>query len=336
MLGRILGTVIVVLVAVALGILVWPQLLGLEDAAFIAQAVALRGASAAIAFIAVILLTLLALLIRPVRGFFAGLAIVGLAFVIANVAIITTRGAVGGDLPTPGPGAITVLAWNTFGEAPPAQDVIDLIETTGADVVSLPETAYDRGAEIVAALAANGIQMQQLTFAYDTVAKTNSTTLLVSVDLGAYTADTVTKTTLGPPSLVATPVDGAGPVIAAVHTTRPGVQDPAQWAADLRWVATLCTTPDLIVAGDLNSTIDHWAALADPGVPGADIGSCTDAAASSGSGAIGTWPSSVPALLGSPIDHILTGPGWTSSGFRVIESEDGSGSDHRPGNVHGG
>lgn len=330
MVGRILGGVVIVLVAAALAVLVWPQLLGLQETPIIAQAVAMRGASAAIAFIALVLLTILALLIRPVRGFFAGLAVVALAFVVANVAVIGTRGAFGVGMPTPAPASITVLAWNTFGEAPPAEDVIDLIETTGAEVVSLPETTYDRAVEIVAALNQRGIEMQQITFAYDTIAKTNSTTLLVSTALGAYEADTMTRTTLGPPSLVATPVDGDGPVLAAVHTTRPGVRDLANWRADLDWVAALCAEPDLIVAGDLNSTIDHWTSLADPAVPGSHIGGCADAAAQTGAGGIGTWPAALPALLGAPIDHVLTGSAWVAAGFRVIESEDGSGSDHRP------
>ncbi|OJX62276.1 MAG: hypothetical protein BGO95_08050 [Micrococcales bacterium 73-13] len=330
MLGRIIGTVVVVLVAAGLAVLFWPQLLGLQTAPGMAQAIALRGAAAAIAFIAVILLTLLALLVRPVRGLLAGLAIVTLAFVVAHVVVIANRGALGAALPAPAPGAVTVLAWNTFGEAPSAEDVVDLIEETGADIVSLPETGYDRGAELVAELAARGIEMQQLTFAYDTIAKTNSTTLLVRTSLGPYTADTTTPTTLGPPSLVATPVDGDGPVIAAVHTTRPGASDTSRWRADLRWLAELCAEPDLIVAGDLNSTIDHWAGLGDPAVPGAEIGGCADAAAANGSGGIGTWPANVPALLGAPIDHVLTGSSWTATGFRVVQSEDGAGSDHRP------
>src|SRR3546814_6338102 len=68
-------------------------------------------------------------------------------------------------------------------------------------------------------LADRGIAMQQFTFAYDVIAKSNSTTLLVSDELGEYRADTSTTTTHNRPSLVATPVDGIGPAIAAVHTT---------------------------------------------------------------------------------------------------------------------
>jgi len=328
MLGRILGAIVVVLVAAALGILAWPQLVGLEQTSGIAQVVAMRGAAAAVALIATLLLTLLALLWRRARGFFAALAIVTLAFVIANVAVIAARGAVSTGTPTPGPGAITVLTWNTLGETPSTETVADLIEDTGADVVSLPETTADRASELVAELAARGIAMQPFTFAYDTIAKSNSTTLLVSHELGPYTADTTATTTSNRPSLVATPASGIGPILAAVHTTAPTTRDPSDWQTDLRWLADLCAEPDLIVAGDLNSTVDHWAGLAH--AEGAHIGGCTDAAVQAGAAGIGTWPTAIPALLGAPIDHVLTGSAWTATGVRIIESEDGSGSDHRP------
>ncbi|MBO9577487.1 MAG: endonuclease/exonuclease/phosphatase family protein [Microbacteriaceae bacterium] len=330
MVGRILGGVLVALVAGALAVLAWPQLVGLEQAPVVAQAVAMRGSAALIAFAVVILLTLMALLVRWARAFFAGLAIVGLCFVAAQAVVIGTRGAFGEGMPTPAPASITVLAWNTLGETPPVADVADLIEETGADVVSLPETTYDGGAALVDELAARGIEMQQLTFAYNTVAKADSTTLLVGTELGEYRTDTTATTTNNRPTLVATPVDGAGPTLVAAHTTAPGVRDPSVWRADLRWIAELCATPDLIVAGDLNSTIDHWAGLATPGVEGARIGACRDAAADASAAAIGTWPAALPPLLGTPIDHVLTGEAWRTTGFRVIGSQDGSGADHRP------
>jgi len=330
MVGRILGAVVIVIVAAGLAVLAWPQLFGLQESPPVSQAVAMRGAAAGIAFAAVILLTLLAMAWRQARSFFAGLALVGFVFVAANVVVLLTRGAFGGAMPTPAPESVTVLAWNTFGETPPVDDVVGLIEDTGADVVSLPETTYDGGAEIVAGLEARGIEMQQLTFAYTTIAKSDSTTLLVRTALGEYTTDTSAATTLYRPTLVARPVDGAGPVLVAAHTVAPVSRDPSEWREDLRWVADLCAEPDLIVAGDLNSTIDHWTSLADPAVPGAAIGGCSDAALATGAGAIGTWPAAIPALLGAPIDHVLAGSAWRVEGFRVIESEDRSGSDHRP------
>jgi endonuclease/exonuclease/phosphatase (EEP) superfamily protein YafD len=49
-----------------------------------------------------------------------------------------------------------------------------------------------------------------------------------------------------------------------------------------------------------------------------------------GTAAVGTWPTLLPPLLGAPIDPVLATPAWQPIGFRVIESADGAGSDHRP------
>jgi endonuclease/exonuclease/phosphatase (EEP) superfamily protein YafD len=58
------------------------------------------------------------------------------------------------------------------------------------------------------------------------------------------------------------------------------------------------------------------------------MGYCYDAAARTGNGAAGTWPSSIPELLGSPIDHVLATSNWRISGSAVIDKTEGS--DHRP------
>ncbi|NKF33496.1 endonuclease/exonuclease/phosphatase family protein, partial [Pseudomonas sp. BGM005] len=41
----------------------------------------------------------------------------------------------------------------------------------------------------------------------------------------------------------------------------------------------------------------------------------------------GTWPSSLPTLLSTPIDHVMASPNWTPTGSVVID--DAGGSDHR-------
>jgi endonuclease/exonuclease/phosphatase (EEP) superfamily protein YafD len=50
----------------------------------------------------------------------------------------------------------------------------------------------------------------------------------------------------------------------------------------------------------------------------------------SGSAAVGTWPTSLPALVGAPIDHVLASTDWSVTGIEVLETMDASGSDHRP------
>lgn len=67
-----------------------------------------------------------------------------------------------------------------------------------------------------------------------------------------------------------------------------------------RWIADLCGDGEVIVAGDLNATVDHLAGL---GVDGGSIGGCRDAAAEAGSAAAGTWPvrqERAPAARGRP------------------------------------
>ena len=81
------------------------------------------------------------------------------------------------------------------------------------------------------------------------------------------------------------------------------------------------------MAGDFNATIDHMDRL---DVDGGDLGRCHDAAIATGSGAVGTWSTDWPALLGTPIDHVLATDAWTATGSVVVTSLDDSGSDHRP------
>ncbi|MDQ0743615.1 endonuclease/exonuclease/phosphatase family metal-dependent hydrolase [Clavibacter sp. B3I6] len=105
------------------------------------------------------------------------------------------------------------------------------------------------------------------------------------------------------------------------------------WRADLAWLGQRCDEGNVIIAGDFNATLDHMSRYG--GTPTerdqvTDLGQCVDAARASGNAAVGTWPTDIPALLGTPIDHIMATPGWAVTGFRVVEDRDGAGSDHRP------
>jgi len=329
MFGRILGAVILLALAAAALVLGWPQLFGLEQADGIAQAVALRGAAALAAIVLAALVLLLMILARPLRRFLAGVVLVLVALVALEAVVLGSRGLVAGPLPAPAADAVTVLSWNTKGGAMPATEVADLVEQTGADVVTLPETTEQYAATVRDLLDADGGQWQLFVAAYDRISPARSTSLLVSRRLGGYTADTSRPTTGQLPSIVAVPADGRGPTIVAVHAVAP--TDHGTWRSDLDWLADACAAgEDIIMAGDFNSTVDHWSHLVDAAVPGARLGACLDSAEADGQGGQGTWPTDVPALLGAPIDHVLHSAGWTATGFRVIGSRDDSGSDHRP------
>jgi endonuclease/exonuclease/phosphatase (EEP) superfamily protein YafD len=85
-------------------------------------------------------------------------------------------------------------------------------------------------------------------------------------------------------------------------------------------VARWCATP-AIIAGDFNATLDH------PPLRRILHSGCADAAALSGNALTGTWPSSWPRPLATPLDHVLlSGPRRAVISFTV---HDISGTDHR-------
>jgi endonuclease/exonuclease/phosphatase (EEP) superfamily protein YafD len=328
MVTRVLAAAAIVVVAAALLVAAWPQLFALEKAPVIAQVVSMRGLAIAIAIFGVIALTLVALISVATRRFAASIAIALLAFVAVSTAVLSTRGFGDSAFQTANESDVTVLTWNTLGDSPDPQIIAQLGIDSGAEIISLPETTQAMGNEIAAAMAAAGVVMHVKTVAYDEVSKARSTTLLISAELGEYTVDATERTTTVLPSVVATPDDGTGPVIIAVHPVAPIPGEMAHWREDLKWIANACTGENIIMAGDFNSTIDHYVGLANS--PDTVLGDCLDAALASDNGAVGTWPTMIPALLGSPIDRVLYTDNWKVTGMRVNEAFDKLGSDHRP------
>lgn len=150
--------------------------------------------------------------------------------------------------------------------------------------------------------------------------------MLISETLGEYQLDRAAGSTPGLPSGVWLPSDmesgdEVAPAIAVAHPMPPLLSTMEEWRAGLDWITAQCRIfgPNVIVARDLNATVDHlW------GIEG-----CNDAALDTRTAARGTWPGAQPTWPASPIDHVLAGDSWKTSEFRVIESDDG-GSDHRP------
>ncbi len=329
---RFVAAAIVVIVAAALLIAVWPQLFGLERQAGIAQLVSLRGLAALVAGVAVVALLLIALLSRRARRLAASIALLLLAFTGVTAAVLATRGANPAGFQTKAAADITVLSWNTFGDAPGAGEIAKLALAEHADIVTLPETSADTAAAVKALMTRAGSPMRELHVSFDQIAKAHTTALLISTKLGEYRVDTGHGSTMTLPSVVAVPVTGDGPTIVAAHAVAPVPGEMAHWRQGLDWLSQRCGPgDDVIMAGDFNSTLDHYAGLGGETATGSgDLGSCHDGARAAGSAAVGTWPTSLPAQLGAPIDHVMASGGWTFVGFRVIGSEDGAGSDHRP------
>jgi endonuclease/exonuclease/phosphatase (EEP) superfamily protein YafD len=327
MFSRIIAAAVLLALAVVLVLALWPQLLGLERTPVIAQLVSLRGMAVAIAAALVIVLVFVLVLAPQARRFTASAALLLIVFCAISVAVLATRGFGGGAFQTSAPADVVVLSWNTLGDTPGVEAIAQLADEVEADVVVLPETSAET-AEIIAAILTNGGRpMQALHLSLDEISKARTTSLLISTDLGEYRREDSAGTTETLPSLLAVPVDGSGPTIIAAHPVAPVPGEMAAWRQGLRWLADRCAGQNVILAGDLNSTLDHYTGL---GTDGGDLGRCHDAARATGDAAVGTWPVFVPQLLGAPIDHVMATPDWEIVGFRVIGSHDGSGSDHRP------
>ena len=328
MLRRSLAALVIVVAAIALLIAAWPQVFGLSQAPIVAQVVSLRGLAAAVALVLVVALTLAALIVRAARRFAASLAVALLVFCAISVAVLSSRGFGSPGFESAAENDVTVLSWNTLGDAPGSAAIAQLALESGATIVSLPETTRDTGLEVANIMQAAGKPMAIFTAAYDQVSKARSTTLLISVDLGEYLVDETAVTTSVLPTVIATPKNGSGPTIIAVHSVAPIPGEMTNWRSDLKYLSNACASSNVIMAGDFNSTLDHYSGLATS--PESTIGGCADAALATDNAAVGTWPSTLPALLGAPIDHVMTTPNWRVSGMRVIQSHDGDGSDHRP------
>lgn len=328
---RLLGILFTVLLAIGTALVVWPQFFRLEQTYPFAQIVAARGVVLA-ALLVLAVLALLLLFARPLRGFAASVLIVALLGAGATGVIGLTRGFGAGALPAATEGSIRVLTWNTAGDAVSAEQIAQQIIDQEADIVALPETTAEVGEQVAVMLRERGRPMwvHNVQFRPDVAdgPKSWQTTVLISPDLGEYSvidsSEDGTSNTGSVPSAVIMPVGGDGPTIVAVHAVAPRAEEMDQWRKDLRWIADQCPAGNFVLAGDFNSTVDHMAGL---GVDGGDMGYCRDAASRTGNGMSGTWPSSLPALLSTPIDHVMASPNWIPTGSLLID--DPGGSDHR-------
>lgn len=328
MLRRLLAAAFLLLLGLVLLVFAWPQLLGLERTFVVAQAVSLRGAAVAASVILIVVMGFVVVLAPAARRFAASTAVLIVVFSLLNLAVLSTRGFGNLAFESAGPSTVTVLAWNTLGDAPGAAAIADLALESDAEILTLPETTRETADLVAGIMDAAGKPMQVWTIAFDEISKARSTSLLISADLGEYQLDETRGNSRVLPTVIATPVDGSGPTIMAVHLVAPIPNEMDNWRADLEWIASACNDTNVIMAGDFNSTIDHFSGLGADGE--AALGNCRDAADESGNGAVGTWPTGLPALLASPIDHVLQTKNWRVAGMRVIESLDKSGSDHRP------
>ncbi|QEW03559.1 endonuclease/exonuclease/phosphatase family protein [Microbacterium lushaniae] len=331
---RILGLLGVAACILGAAVLTWPQFFQLERNLPVAQVIAFRGPIAAV-FGALAVICLLVALARPLRAFALTLALVFGAAAVVNAAVLTQRGLGSDTLPEKTETSIRVLTWNTAGSATTADTIAQIAVAMRADIVTLPETTIHTGEQVAVAMRELGAPMWAHHAEYGEYGvdgwDATSTTMLISPDLGDYSviasSQDGTSNTSTVPSAVAMPVDGDGPTVVAAHAVAPREEYMQAWRDDLQWLADQCASDNVILAGDFNATLDHMQGM---GLDGGALGRCHATAAETGNGAVGTWPTALPALLGAPIDHILATPDWTATGSAVLTSLDGQGGDHRP------
>jgi endonuclease/exonuclease/phosphatase (EEP) superfamily protein YafD len=327
MFRRVVSALVVLLVAAILLVAAWPQLLGIQRESGVVQVTTMRGLLTAVALLGFALFGLIALASQALRAFAGTLAVLLLAFSGIQLAVLSTRGAGDTAFAEKQAGDVTVLTWNTLGDTPPAEGLAALIVERDADIVVLPETSADYGS-FVAALT--GLDFQVIPLAYDPELTARSTVVLIDRGLGEYVLDESRGGTETLPSVLAVPVSGSGPTIVGAHPVAPVPGEMAGWRQGLQWLAARCQGENVILAGDLNSTLDHYTGLDPANDAGGGLGGCRDGARATGNAAVGTWPVVLPTLLGAPIDHVMATGAWEFVGFEVITAFDDAGSDHRP------
>ncbi|WP_162605897.1 endonuclease/exonuclease/phosphatase family protein [Jiangella aurantiaca] len=310
------STVAAALVAV---VVVWPQALGLSGVYGPAQVVALRGVATVAGAGAAVLVAVLALAIRRARWPLAAVAGVIASATVLSAGVLLSRGLSSDPVPVAdAPGEVRVLVFNTLYDGAGPEVVADLVTTSGADVVVLPETSAAT-TERAAALAGGDFQV----FHHQVdVGITSATGLLVASSLGTY-GEPQPDPSGGLGSFTVRSAAGSdGPPITAVHAWPPTADAMARWRSDTAWAVGRCQGVEgAIVAGDFNATLDH-PALRSPA-------SCADAAAERDAAAVGTWPAGWPSWAGAPIDHVLADArAWDVVAFSVLDPAGGS--DHRP------
>ncbi|MEX5301182.1 endonuclease/exonuclease/phosphatase family protein [Kocuria sabuli] len=222
---------------------------------------------------------------------------------------------------------LTVLSFNARGTD--ASSIVGAAVEAEADAVMLVETNGAVAAEIVDRLRRHGQRSQLFTASGTALDSEDEVAIIVDDRLGAYYE--VPGPALAYGSLTIVPGDRAGsaaqatatggPALSAVHPPAPvpGDVPSTTWGQQLQEAVDACSRESAIVGGDFNATSAQISHVIGDG--------CLDAGSHLGRGAVGTWPTAVPAPLGASIDHQLADENhWEPVGIRVLDI---GRSDHR-------
>lgn len=304
---RAFGWILVAALGLAGFLTLDPALIGLSEITPVLQAIAMRGLLAGVALGLGVLLGLAGLITAyATRGGGRRLLVLGLIAVVVGTGhggVLAERGIGTGAPFGPKPdGAIDVLTLNTLGTTGGIEELVATIDDLRPDAVALQETPPDDAERIADALA-HDYQVFTHTTGPNPV---QGTALLVAAELGEYEQTDAPATTFG--GVWARPLDG-GPELLSVHPVPPVPSNVQTWRAELAALTGLCDRVDgVVLAGDLNATVDHVSLRASACIPSAV-----------GVGGHGTWPADRSAWLSTPIDHVLADPrAWQPIGARVL------------------
>lgn len=307
--ASVVGALVVAFLA---ALVTFPDVLGIDNRTPFVQLVAFRPQIA----VGVLVIGALVVAARG-RTWPAGVALV-LVGVVAIVVVLPRAFADGAGA---GKGReLSVLSVNTYLGKADEDALAGLIGARTPDVVVLPEAGGTLRRGLVGALDDDQGGSGYRSYVADASTDESPMTVLVRRSLGRPTV-TVDREAEYPSLVVDIPDVGSDGVrVVATHPQSPKPGDTFAWQRDVAGLGRWCTTGEpTVVAGDLNSTLDH-AELRDA------IEGCTDSASAVGAGLTGTWPSWLPPVLGAQIDHVLVSGGPSATAVDVIDIE---GSDHR-------
>ena len=192
--GGVIAAVLAIATTALLVVAVLPGLFGLEQAQVVVQLSAFRLLVAIAAAGGALLCLVTAILVRGSRRVLPAILAVVLAAVSVTGAVVTANRGIDDQMvageATDLADQVTVLAWNTLGDAVDPGTIAAIAVREGADVVSLPETSSDTAAVVAAAMTAAGRPM----VAHSTDADAGGTSLLISTGLGEYAVRAPTAT----------------------------------------------------------------------------------------------------------------------------------------------
>ena len=174
----------------------------------------------------------------------SGIALLIFGFSILTLALLSTRGLGNASFQTKAPSDLTVLSWNTLGDAPGASTIAQLAISTDADIVVLPETSAATAKSVADTMNAAGHpDSTPGTRARPGVEGPDDLAAHLDASSATYVRDTAVGTTPALPSVVAVPADGTGPTIVAAHPVSP-VAGRDEQLARRGWTGWRSAVPD--------------------------------------------------------------------------------------------